>query len=534
MTTTSTRPAGSDADVHRARTRNHWVNHIARHAHQTPDRIALRFRGESTTWAELHARVTRTAAGLRDRGVAAGDRVAIMMTNRPEFLDAMFAASAFGAIAVPINFRLTPDEIAFILGDSGARILLVDEVTEASAAAALATSAADLAFVSTGTATDAEPWSALVDGVDGAAASDAPDPVDVPEDSPALIMYTSGTTGRPKGAVLSHQNLQCQALTLIRSWRLFADDEVNLCASPLFHIASLGSIAPFVLVGGTTVLVPSRQFESGALLDLLENERVTGVFLVPAQWQVLCADPTLADRDLSALKTTCWGAAPATTTLLTRMAECFPHVTNIAVFGQTEMSPVTCALDGADALRRIGSVGRPISTVWTRIVDADMNDVAPGEVGEIVYRGPGTMSGYWNAPDETAAALDGGWFHSGDLVRADEDGFIWVVDRLKDMIITGGENVYCAEVENALAAHPDVVEVSVVGAPDERWGETPVAVAVLAPGAELTVDGLRDWASDRLARYKLPSVLHVVDALPRNASGKVVKGELRAAYGVHN
>ena len=518
--------SSSDADLHRARTRNHWVNHLARHAHQIPDRVALRFAGESTTWRQLHERVGHAAGGLQAHGVGFGDRVAIMMTNRPEFLDAMFAAGALGAIAVPINFRLTPEEIAFILDDSGARVLLVDEVTEASAAAARTAGGRDLAFVSTGSSTDAEPWSVL------GAATALPDAVDVPEDSPALIMYTSGTTGRPKGAVLSHQNMQCQALTLIRSWRLFGDDEVSLCASPLFHIASLGGIAPSVLVGGTTVLLPSGNFDGRATLELLESERVTGMFLVPAQWAVLCADPSLPERDLSALRTTCWGAAPATTTLLTRMAECFPHVTNIAVFGQTEMSPVTCALDGADAQRRIGSVGRPISTVWTRIVDADMNDVAAGEVGEIVYRGPGTMSGYWNAPDATATALDGGWFHSGDLVRADEDGFIWVVDRLKDMIITGGENVYCAEVENALAAHPAVAEVSVVGAPHTRWGETPVAIVVLNPASSLTLDDLREWATTRLARYKLPTVLHVVDALPRNASGKVVKGELRSAYGV--
>jgi len=275
-----------------------------------------------------------------------------------------------------------------------------------------------------------------------------PPAVDVPEDSPALIMYTSGTTGRPKGAVLSHQNLMCQSLTLIRVWRLFADDEVNLCASPLFHIASIGAIAPIVLIGGTTVLLPSGGFSSTATLDLLEAERVTSVFLVPAQWQLLCDDVSLASR----------------------------------------------------------------------------------EVGEIVYRGPSVMSGYWQNPSATADAFRGGWFHSGDLVRADEEGFLYVVDRKKDMIITGGENVYCAEVENALAAHPAVAELAVIGAPHERWGETPVAVAVLAPGASLTLEELREWGTARLARYKLPTVLHVVDALPRNASGKVMKTVLRQGY----
>jgi fatty-acyl-CoA synthase len=344
-------------------------------------------------------------------------------------------------------------------------------------------------------------------------------------------MYTSGTTGRPKGAVLSHQNLQCQALTVIRAWRLFGDDEVNLCAAPMFHIASIGAVAPMVLIGATTVLMPSGGFSAAATLELMEAERITCMFLVPSQWQMICADPSLPGRDLSALKTVSWGAAPATTTLLTQMAEAFPRAANVAVFGQTEMSPVTCALDGADALRKIGSVGKPVTTVSARIVDDDMKDVPPGEVGEIVYRGPQVMSGYWQDPAATAEALRGGWFHSGDLVREDEDGFLYVVDRKKDMIITGGENVYCAEVENVLASHPAVAELAVIGAPHERWGETPAAVAALHPGASLTVDELREWGTGRLARYKLPTVLHIVPGLPRNPSGKVMKTVLRRQFG---
>jgi len=508
-----------------ARLRNHWVSHIARHAHAKPGEIYLRFEGTSITWAQIHERIGAVAAALSERGIRAGDRVAIMMTNRPEFLETMFAANALGAIVVPVNFRLAPDEIAYILTDSGASLLVVEEATAAAAASARSACAHEIGFVSTGHADGADPYFP-----DAAAAAGPPD-ADVPEDSAALIMYTSGTTGRPKGAVLSHQNLHCQSLTLIRAWRLFDDDEVNLCASPLFHIASIGSVAPMALIGGTTVLLPSGGFSSAGTLELMEAERVTSVFLVPAQWQLLCADPALSGRDLSALKTMSWGAAPATTTLLTRMAEAFPGVTNVAVFGQTEMSPVTCALSGEDALRKIGSVGKPVTMVAARVVDDDMKDVPPGEVGEIVYRGPSVMSGYWQNPEATAEAFRGGWFHSGDLVREDEEGFLYIVDRKKDMIITGGENVYCAEVENALSAHPAVAELAVIGAPHDRWGETPVAVAALVPGASLTVEELREWGTSRLARYKLPSVLHVTDALPRNASGKVLKTALRRQYG---
>jgi fatty-acyl-CoA synthase len=505
-----------------ARLRNHWVSHIARHAHAKPGETYLRFEGMSVTWAQLHERIGTVAAALSERGIRAGDRVAIMMTNRPEFLETMFAANALGAIVVPVNFRLAPDEIAYILTDSGASLLVVEEATAAPAASARTACAHEIGFTSTGHADGADPYFP-----DAPAAEAGAPAVDVPEDSPALIMYTSGTTGRPKGAVLSHENLHCQSLTLIRTWRLFGDDEVNLCASPLFHIASIGSVAPMTLIGGTTVLLPSGGFSSAATLELLDTERVTSVFLVPAQWQMLCDDRSLGTRDLSALKTMSWGAAPATTTLLTRMAEAFPGVTNVAVFGQTEMSPVTCALSGEDALRKIGSVGTPVTMVAARVVDDDMKDVPPGEVGEIVYRGPSVMTGYWQNPEATAEAFRGGWFHSGDLVRADEEGFLYVVDRKKDMIITGGENVYCAEVENALSAHPAVAEIAVIGAPHERWGETAVAVAALVPGASLTVGELREWGTSRLARYKLPTVLHVMDALPRNASGKVLKTALR-------
>src|SRR6476646_1864563 len=522
-----------------ARRRNHWVSHITRHAHEKPGGVYLRFEGGSVTWAQILERVSGLAAALRERGVRAGDRVAIMMTNRPEFLETMFAANAIGAIVVPVNFRLAPDEIAYILTDSGASLLVVEEATAAAAASARAACAHEIGFVSTGQAEGADPYFPAGSGPacsgpagSGPAGSGSVEPpaVDVPEDSPALIMYTSGTTGRPKGAVLTHQNLMCQSLTLIRVWRLFADEEVNLCASPLFHIASIGAIAPMVLIGGTTVLLPSGGFSSTATLEIMEAERVTSVFLVPAQWHLLCEDALLGSRDLSALKTMSWGAAPATTTLLTRMAEAFPGVTNVAVFGQTEMSPVTCALSGEDALRKIGSVGKPVTMVAARVVDDDMKDVPPGEVGEIVYRGPSVMAGYWQNPEATAEAFRGGWFHSGDLVREDEEGFLYVVDRKKDMIITGGENVYCAEVENTLSAHPAIAELAVIGAPHERWGETPVAVAALVPDASLTLDELREWGTARLARFKLPTVLHVADTLPRNASGKVMKTTLRREY----
>jgi fatty-acyl-CoA synthase len=352
---------------------------------------------------------------------------------------------------------------------------------------------------------------------------------DIPNDSPALIMYTSGTTGKPKGAVLTHTNLAGQALTFLFTNGADINGDVGFIGVPLFHIAGIGNMIPGLLLGRPTVLYPLGAFDPGALLDVLAAEAVTGIFLVPAQWQAVCAEQRANPRELK-LRVLSWGAAPASDTLLRNMSETFPGSQILAAFGQTEMSPVTCMLLGEDALRKLGSVGKVIPTVAARIVDEDMNDVAVGQVGEIVYRAPTLMAGYWNNPKATAEAFAGGWFHSGDLVRQDEEGYIWVVDRKKDMIISGGENIYCAEVENALAAHPAIAEVAVIGRADEKWGEVPVAVAALAQG-ELSLSDLDQFLTERLARYKHPKALEVADALPRNPAGKVLKTELRVRFG---
>jgi acyl-CoA synthetase (AMP-forming)/AMP-acid ligase II len=322
-----------------------------------------------------------------------------------------------------------------------------------------------------------------------------------------------------------------QAITSIRTGRAVDDGHVVLVNVPLFHIAGIGGMPAPLLLGAKSVIMPSAPFDAGDTLDVVEAEGVTSLFLVPAQWQLLCAHPDVTRRTGS-LRTISWGAAPATVTLLETMAAAFPAAEIVSVFGQTEMSPVTTWLPGGDAIRKIGSVGRPIPTISARIVDDQMNDVAPGEVGEIVYRGPTLMAGYWQDEAGTAEAFRGGWFHSGDLVRADDEGFLYVVDRKKDMIISGGENIYCAEVENVLAGHPSVADIAVIGARHERWGETPVAVIVPAdPAAPPTIEDLTGWSRDQLASYKKPTRIVIVSALPRNAAGKVLKHELRASYG---
>ena len=509
--------------------RQNWTNQLARHALMQPGATALRFLGHTTTWADLDRRVSALAGALSRRGVGFGDRVLILMLNRTEFIESFLAANKLGAIAVPVNFRMTPPEIAFLVSDCDAKVMIAESVL-ASVAIAVRDLDPNLAtVVVAGSATEEGVlgYDDLLDEV----GEPAP-PVDIPNDSPALIMYTSGTTGRPKGAVLTHANLAGQAMTNLFTTGADINNDVGFIGVPLFHIAGVGNMITGLLLGLPTVVYPLGSFDPGALLDVLEAEKVTAIFLVPAQWQAVCAAQHANPRELR-LRVLSWGAAPASDSLLRDMSETFPGSQILAAFGQTEMSPVTCMLLAEDAVRKLGSVGKVIPTVTARVVDDDMNDVEVGQVGEIVYRAPTLMEGYWNNPKATAEAFAGGWFHSGDLVRQDEEGYVWVVDRKKDMIISGGENIYCAEVENVLAGHPAILEVAVIGRNHEKWGEVPVAVVAFAAVTQpdLSLADLDDFLTGRLARYKHPKHLEVVEALPRNPAGKVLKTELRNRFG---
>lgn len=506
--------------------RQNWVNQLERHAMMQPDAPALRFVGNTMTWADLRRRVAALAGALSGRGVGFGDRVMILMLNRTEFVESVLAANMIGAIAVPLNFRLTPTEIAVLVEDCVAHVMLTE--------AALAPVALGVRNIQPLLSVIVVAGGSSQDSVFGYEdllneAGDVHEPVDIPNDSPALIMYTSGTTGRPKGAVLTHANLTGQAMTALYTSGANINSDVGFVGVPLFHIAGIGNMLTGLLLGLPTVIYPLGAFDPGQLLDVLEAEKVTGIFLVPAQWQAVCTEQQARPRDLR-LRVLSWGAAPAPDALLRQMSATFPETQILAAFGQTEMSPVTCMLLGEDAIAKRGSVGRVIPTVAARVVDQNMNDVPVGEVGEIVYRAPTLMSCYWNNPEATAEAFAGGWFHSGDLVRMDSDGYVWVVDRKKDMIISGGENIYCAELENVLASHPDIAEVAVIGRADEKWGEVPIAVAAVT-NDDLRIEDLGEFLTDRLARYKHPKALEIVDALPRNPAGKVLKTELRLRYG---
>jgi fatty-acyl-CoA synthase len=506
--------------------RQNWNTQLARHALMQPEATALRFKGRTVTWSDLSLRVDALADALSRRGVRFGDRVLIWMFNRSEYIDSLMAVTKLGAIAVPVNFRLTVLEIDYLVTDCQARVVITEAALEplARAVRGLNPTLATI-IVAGGESEDG------ILGYEDLLAEDGPahEPLDIPNDSPALLMYTSGTTGRPKGAVLTHTNLAGQAFSTIATNGVDLNHGVEFVGVPLFHIAGVSGAVVGLWLGLPTVVYPTGSFDPGELLDVVASEKVTSLFLVPAQWQALCAAQRARPRE-TRLRLMLWGAAPASDTLLREMAETFPGVPILGAFGQTEMSPTTCVLLGDEAVRKFGSVGKVIPTVSARIVDDDMNDVAIGEVGEIVYRAPTLMAGYWNNPDATAEAFAGGWFHSGDLVRQDDEGYVWVVDRKKDMIISGGENIYCSEVENVLASHPSIVEVTVIGRAHHKWGEVPVAVAAVTDG-RLTLADLEEFLNQRLARYKHPTALEIVDALPRNPAGKVLKTALRARYG---
>jgi fatty-acyl-CoA synthase len=480
-----------------------------------PDRPALIFGDQIRTHAELHDRAARLASVLADGGVGAGDAVALLLHNRIEFVEALLACHRLAAAAVPINFRLASDEIEFILADSGSVALICDSPRPELSAP--------------GTVLEVGP------SYDQAIASARPARglVEVQEDDAALVCYTSGTTGRPKGAVLTHRNLVASTLSWIHEMRAGRDD-VWLSGQPLFHIGGINGLLPFLVLGATVIITPTTTFDPEVTLRLIETHGVTMCIFVPTQWAAICTGEAVAQIDPRRLRVAMWGASPAPRHTLEAMAETFPHAAIVSAYGQTEMSGATTLLKGADSTRKMGSVGKAMLGVELRVVDDELSDVPPGGVGEVVYRGPNVMAGYHRQPEPTRMAFAGGWFHSGDLARIDEEGYLWLVDRKKDMIVSGGENVYPAEVERVLLDHPAVAEAAVIGVPHERWVETPIAFVVLSGQAEVGEADLIAHCRRHLAGFKKPSAVIALDELPRNAAGKILKRRLRESYGGHS
>lgn len=500
---------------------------LRRSAARHPDRVAVSEGERSRTFAQLDADASRIANGLIARGVAPGDRVALLARNCLDYVQAVFGVARAGAVLVPVNFMLGGSEVGYVLGHSGAGTLIVQDALADVAEQALAFAGAELPRQRRFTIGAArQDWSAFAELTGH---PDAEEPaVALAPDAPAQVLYTSGTESRPKGAVLSHDALIAQYTTCVVDGGMSGDD-VELHTLPLFHCAQQHCfLVPDVWLGARSVILPGP--DPATVLERIEAERVTKFFAPPTVWISLLRHPDFDRRDLSSLRKGYYGAAIMPVEVLRELAERLPQVRLWNFYGQTEMAPVATMLQPEDQLRKAGSAGKAALNVETRVVRPDGTVCDPGEVGEIVHRSPHAILGYLDDPDKTAAAFEGGWFHSGDLGTVDEEGYLTVVDRIKDMIKTGGENVASREVEEVVYEHEGVAEVAVVGIPHPTWIEAVVAVVVPKPGAQLDAAQLTAHTRERLAPFKVPKAFAIVDALPKNPSGKLLKRELRVEY----
>ena len=506
--------------------RQHAIADILRRtARRLPDKEAIICGDVSWSYAEFDAVVDRLAHALRARAVGAGDRVAILSRNSHAFVALRFAVARIGAVLVPINFMLNSEEVAFILRSSGAATLALGPGLEtvgrdAAARAGCVTRLLWLPGEEAATAPEGlETFDALL------AAADPAELPPVDSSAAAQIVYTSGTESAPKGAVLSHDAVLWEYVSCVIEGEMVAADRL-LHALPLFPCAQLDCFfGPAVYLGCTNVITSAPRPE--VVLPLLARHAISSFFAPPTVWIGLLRDPGFDTTDLSALRKAYYGASIMPVEVLLEMQRRLPEVRLWNYYGQTEIAPLATVLKPEDQLRKAGSAGRPALNVQTRVVDDAMRDVAPGQVGEIVHRSPQLLGGYFDAPDKTAQAFDGGWFHSGDLATVDAEGYITIVDRKKDMIKTGGENVASREVEEVIFRMPEVSEVAVVGLPDAQWIEAVVAVVVLKRGCHADAEAVLAHCRAQMAHFKVPKRVVFSDALPKNPSGKLLKRELR-------
>lgn len=491
------------------------------------DEMGSIFRDRTRTWRELLDRVARVAGGLRDLGVGPDDRVAILADNSDRYLELYLAIGWAGGVITPLNTRWSADENRFAVADSEPRVIFVDAAYQAQASI-LAEAVPSAAIVSL--ADDARPGERSYEQLAGHAPIA---PMVRRGADPWGLFYTGGTTGRPKGVLLGHEGMVANSQSARRAGAFTGGRLLHV--APMFHLADGAAILGMTLSGGGHVIEPG--FDAGSALRTIARHRAESALLVPAMIPMLLDHPDFATTDLSSLRYVTYGASPISEAVLDRAAAALPNVGFVQAYGMTELSPVATVLSAEDhridrrPTGRQRSAGQPIDTVEVQIIDAEGQPVAAGEVGEIRVRGPGVMLGYWRRPAETAAALRDGWMHTGDAGRLDQDGYLYIVDRLKDMIVSGGENVYSAEVENALASHPAVQECAVIAVPDPRWGERVHAVVVPRPGASIEVAELLEHCRALIANYKCPKSISVSEApLPRSPAGKVLKRDLRAPF----
>ena len=499
---------------------------LHRNAQQQPDNPATIFGDRVRTHRESIDRVARLASGLVGLGVGSGDRVAILSLNSDYFHEILCAIPWADGVIVPVNVRWSVSEIAYSLDEAEVRTIVVDETFKGLVPALKDACEGLDNVIYCGDDDVPDDMVSLEELIGG---SEPVEDAHRSGDDLAALFYTGGTTGTPKGVMLSHRNLMTSAIgASTYSWLPHRGRLLH--AAPMFHLADLAAWTAGSALGNCHVMIPA--FAPVVVLEAIEQHQVDAVLLVPTMIQMLVDDPHVGDYDLSSVTRVDYGASPISDALLSRARKVFPQAQFCQLYGMTEVSPIATILpdvDHSDPKRsRSAGIAAPHSLV--KIVDAEDNEVERGVVGEICVSGDHVMLGYWKKPDETAHALRGGWMHTGDGGYMDEDGYVYIADRIKDMIITGGENVYSIEVENVVARHPSVAACAVIGVPDEEWGERVHTVVILLPGKELTLEELRDHCRSEIAGYKCPRSLDIVEEFPMSGAGKILKRELRRQY----
>lgn len=498
---------------------------LARAAHVRPDHLAVVDGERHQTWSEFARRVARVAGALQSLGVRRGDRIAVLAPNGDRYLEIYYGVFWSASVLVPLNTRLAIPEIRFQLRDAGARVLLFAQ--EFAGVAAELKGHLDCAFIALDRPTE------VSDGVYESlvASTDPIEEIRGPDDELAAIFYTGGTTGLPKGVMHTHKSLSAMAVNLVMSLQV-DEDSVALHSAPMFHMADI-AVWTMTQVGGTHII--TSKLDENAMFDAIERDRVTHIFTVPTVIDRLAKHPRAVTADVSSLRMLGYGGAPMPPAVLEYARERFPSISFGQGFGMTEMPAISYLSPrwhrkGADP-EKLKSAGAAAYGYELKVVGPDGKELPRGEIGEIVGRGDNVMAGYWNRPTETAQALRGGWMHSQDVGYMDKDGAIYITDRMKDMIVSGAENIYSIEVENVVYRHPAVAECAIIGVPDERWGERVHAIVFLKSGAALTLDELAVFCREQIAGYKCPRSLELLPTpLPRSAAGKVLKSDLRAPY----
>jgi long-chain acyl-CoA synthetase len=507
------------------------VEGLKKSVRQNPDKIASICGSTRLTFKEVDERVNRLSSALARLGVGRGDRVAVLSLNCHRFYEFYYGVAQLGAVIVPINFRLPPHEVKYIIDHSGSRVVVVDQalLPVIEAIRASLDSADHFILMGDERCEGYLSYEELL--ASGTAKFDAPE---VNDEELLGLFYTSGTTGEPKGVMLSHRNMLANIANSEGVYNYFLTD-IYLHAAPMFHLADGAAVFTHTANGATQAFIP--RFDPKQVLETISRDRVSLIVLVPTMINFLLHQPDLDSYDLSSLRHVTYGASPIAPDLLRRAMKVFDCSFGQG-YGLTEASPLLTVLTADDHLlpgtageRRLASCGRPVPGVDVRVVKEDGSDAKPGEVGEIIARGPNIMLGYWKRPDATEDVLRDGWLHTGDLATVDEDGYIYLVDRKKDMIVTGGENVFSTEVEAVLYAHPAVKEAAVIPIPDPDWGEAVHACVVLRDGAQATSEELVEFCRHRLANYKVPHSIEFIDGeLPKGGTGKILKKQLRERH----